>query len=125
MNYEVDKYAELYKRRNKYRFKKKYIFLLIAIVAILTNPSEEKHQMAVKAKFDNYIQNHSESPLTSMQGNPFVDETIIRSVNSTNYLFLSTTNVAWDNGTHIIGFGIFGKVFISSSVDFYLNNKYN
>lgn len=122
---EVDKYAELYKQRNKHRFKKKYIFLLIAIVAILTNPSQEKHQNAVKAKFDNYLQNHSGSRLTSIQGNPFVDQTIMRSVNSTDYLFLSTTNVAWNNDTHIIGFGMFGKVFISSSVDFYLNNKYN
>ncbi|MDR1090903.1 MAG: hypothetical protein LBL79_07480 [Prevotella sp.] len=122
---EVDKYAELYKRRNQHRFKKKYVFLLIAIIAVLTNPSQEKHQNAVKAKFDNYIRNYSGSALSLMQGNPFVDQTIIRSVNSTNYLFFSTTNVAWDNDTHIIGFGIFGKVFISSSVDLYLNSKYN
>lgn len=122
---EVDKYAELYKRRNKYKFKKKYIFLLIAIIAVLTNPSQEQHQKAVKARFDNYIGNHTESSLASMRNNPFVDQTILRSVNSTSYLFLSTTNVAWDNDTHIIGFGIFGKVFISSSVDFYLSSNYN
>ncbi|MFV0537211.1 MAG: hypothetical protein ACK5M3_07545 [Dysgonomonas sp.] len=125
MAYEVDKYAEMYKRRNKYRFKKKYLLLLIALVAILTNPSQEKHQNAVRDRFDNYIQNHSESPLTSIKGNPVIDHLILRSVNSTNYLFLSTTNVVWDDDTHIIGFGIFGKVFISSSVDFYLNKKYN
>ncbi|MFT4222749.1 hypothetical protein [Dysgonomonas sp.] len=122
---EADKYAGLYKKRSKYRLKKKHVFLLIALIAILTNPSQEKHQNAVRARFDNYIQNHSESPLTSIQGNPVIDQLIFRSVNSTNYLFFSTTNVVWDNDTHIIGFGIFGKVFISSSVDFYLNKKYN
>ena len=122
---EVDKYAELYKRRSKYRLKKKHIFLLIALVAILTNPSQEKHRNAVRDRFDNYIQNHSESSLTLIQGNPVIDQLILRSVNSTNYIFFSTTNVVWDNDTHIIGFSIFGKVFISSSVDFYLNKKYN
>lgn len=122
---EVDKYAELYKRKSKYRLKKKHVFLLIALIAILTNPSQEKHQNAVRDRFDSYIKKHSESPLTSIQGNPVIDQLILRSVNSTNYLFLSTTNVVWDDDTHIIGFGIFGKVFISSSVDFYLNKKYN
>lgn len=122
---EVDKYAELYKRRSKYRLKKKHIFLLIALIAILTNPSQKKHQKAVKDRFDNYIENHSESRLTLIQGNPVIDQLIFRSVNSSNYFLFSTTNVVWDNDSHIIGFGIFGKVFISSSVDFYLNKKYN
>ncbi len=122
---KVDKYAELYKRRSKYRLKKKHIFLLIILIAIFTNPSQKKHQKAVKNRFDNYIENQSESRLTSIQGNPVIDQLIFRSVNSSNYLFFSTTNVVWDNDTHIIGFGIFDKVFISSSVDFYLNQKYN
>lgn len=122
---EVDKYAELYKRRSKYRLKKRHVFLLIALVAILTNPSQERHQNAVRGKFDSYIQHHSESPLTAIQGNPAVDQMIFRSVTSTNYLFLSTTNVVWDGNTHTIGFGIFGLVFISGSVDSYLSQRYN
>ena len=122
---EVDKYAELYKRKSKYRLKKRHVFLLIALVAILTNPSQERHQNAVRDKFDNYIQHHSESPLTAMQGNPAIDQMILRSVSSTNYLFLSTTNVVWDDGSHIIGFGIFGMVFISDRVDSFLGQKFN
>lgn len=122
---EVDKYAELYKRRNKYRFKKKYLFILIAFIAILTNPSEDSHKKAVKAKFDNYIETHSGSPLSSMKGNPFVEQTISMSVNSTSYLFFSTTNVAWNDDTYVIGIGIFGKVFISDRIDSYLSHGYN
>lgn len=122
---EVDKYAELYKRKRKYRLKKRHVFLLVALVAILTNPSLKKHQNAVRDKFDSYIQHHAESPLTAIQGNPVVDQMILRSVTSENYLFLSTTNVVQNGDTHTIGFGIFGMVFISSSVDSYLDQKYN
>lgn len=122
---EVDKYAELYKQKRKYRLKKRHVFLLIALVAILTNPSQERHQHAVKDKFDDYMQHHSESPLTAMQENPAIDQMILRSVTSTNYLFLSTTNVVWNNGSHTVGLGIFGMVFISGSVDSFLGQKYN
>jgi hypothetical protein len=124
MTYEPDKYAEIYKQRNKYKFRKKYVFILIALVAALTNPSQERHRNAVKSRFDSYIQNNAGNSLATMQGNPFVYQTIMMSVNSTDYLFFSTTNVVWDDDTLVIGFGLFGKVFISNRVDDFLDSKY-
>lgn len=118
---EPDKYAELYKNRNKIKIKKKYILILILLIAILTNPSITKHQTAVVDKIENYLQNNQNTPASSVNGLYTVEDQIKNRISSSSYLFFSTTEVSIDNQTETIGIGIFGMVFISDAVDFYLS----
>lgn len=118
---ETDKYAELYKNRNRIKIKKKYILIFILIVAALTNPSITKHQTAAVDKIQNYLQNSPHTSTSSAGSLYFVEDQIKSRVSSSSYLFFSTTEVTIDNKAEIIGIGLFGMVFISDAVDFYLN----
>lgn len=119
---EVDRYKQLYENRNKKRIKKKYIFILIAIIALLTNPGDNKHREAVYSRLNSYMDSHSRSPVAAMKGNPYLEQVMQTSVHSNSYLFFSTTNVTWKDDSYVVGFGVFGMVFISNAVDSYLNS---
>lgn len=118
---EPDKYAELYKNRNKVRIKKKYILILILIIAALTNPSITKHQTAVVDKIESFLQKKSNATTPSVSGLFLIEDQIKNKISSSSYLFFSTTEVTIENRTETIGIGVFGMVFISGAVDFYLS----
>lgn len=104
-------------------FKKKYLILLILIVAFATNPGEEKHKEAVKAKVNSIVMPVDASGYQA--GNAYIDQLVTTHVGSSNYLLFSTTEVTWNDETRTIGFGAFGNVFLSNMVDEALNKKFN
>ncbi len=107
------------------------ILILVALVAMLTNPSEEKHRSKVKSVIAAQVQSTIGNEIGSMNkdwgalaknagllmGNAMIDPMVNTMVKSTDYILFSTTNLIWQGESQIIGFGIFGHVFISSKIN--------
>ena len=103
------------------------IAAVIFLVAMLTNPNQERHKEAVKNGLKTAIQNaikklpakttdeleQARQALTTMLGDPFIDTIVNDSVSSGNYIFFSTTKFTFEGETKIIGIGAFGNVFIA------------
>lgn len=115
--------------------KKIYFFLLlaglIAVAAVVTNPDEEQHREAVRAKVYAHIQKSlpQESPesnsvweelsraMVESLGNEFIDVMINSLVTADNYVLFSRTRVTLFGESEVIGFGVLGHVFLSSNLD--------
>lgn len=105
------------------------IFVLIGLVAILTNPKLHDHKEAVKTKISSSLQkntNSDDETDTSYQlgrsfgnliGGVLIDQIIDNIVSIDNYVLFSLTKVSWDGETKVIGYGLFGNVFFSSELE--------
>mgnify|MGYP003605125588 CR=1 FL=1 len=122
--------------------KQSIIILLIAIIvliAVFTNPNAQTHREAVKVVFNenlqkeqakNALENNSEfekagANLGMMLGSVFIDKMIENIVTSDNYVLFSLTKVSWEGKSKIIGYGLFGNVFISDEANKALKNDSN
>ncbi|POY40448.1 hypothetical protein C3L50_07340 [Flavobacterium alvei] len=108
------------------------IAAFIILIAVISNPNEDKHKSAVKSKVlafnmanavsdianstDNNYNNVGRSIGTAL-GGVIVEQLINSIVSSDNYLVFSTTKVTWEGETKIIGFGAFGNVFLSDKLE--------
>jgi hypothetical protein len=115
--------------------KKKYIFLLFGclflLIAILTNPNQDRHKEVVKNKLNTIMQKAMKdglknsdsgaeqlgSALGLMLGGALLDRMIETMVSTDNYVLFSTTKITWDGKSKLIGIGVFGNVFISDKID--------
>ena len=116
--------------------KKSYMISAIAavifLVAILTNPNQERHKEAVKTKLNASIQKAMKEMstteedkrfeqiaqgLTRVFGGPLVDAIVGSTISSDNYIFFSTTRFSDAGETKIIGIGVFGNVFLSKKIN--------
>jgi len=104
------------------------ILILVAVIiaAFVSNPDEQQHRDAAKAKFKTILENTmseyglEKNILTTLGfdiGDRFVDETIKNYISSDNYFVCSTTKFNFDGKSSVIGIGAFGKVWISTEVD--------
>lgn len=119
-----------YRRREESKgkiniLKKRYIIILILIVAFITNPSEDKHKSVVKSRiygvmYVNPLTSNEES--SAYQTDMLVNQIVDTYVSYSNYLLFSTTNVTWKGETMYIGIGIFGYVYIPEKVNEILLN---
>lgn len=94
-------------------FKKRYLLIIIFIIALFTNPGQEKHKRAIMdglSKAGYYA--YSENPESQSAYDQQITRLIDQHVSSSGYLLFSTTNVEWSGRTYIAGIGIFGKVFL-------------
>lgn len=119
--------------------KKSYLIFaaigLIVLVAILTNPNEDKHKEVMKSKANSYMQKYIKGSLTEtdseqeqagqglgmMLGGVLVDRIIDNIVSVNNYILFSTTEISWDGQTKVIGVGAFGNVYVTSKLDEAMN----
>jgi hypothetical protein len=119
--------------------KKNYIFLIIigviALIAILTNPNQDRHKEVIKNKISSYMQKSMKESLTNteneweqagqalgiMLGGALIDEIIDNLVSTDNFVLFSTTKINWEGETKVIGIGAFGNVFITSKLDEAMN----
>jgi len=115
--------------------RKNYLFFgiigIIVLVAILTNPNQNRHKEVVKNKLNSYIQKSMTESLTEtdndleqagqalgmMLGGALVDKMVDNLVSTNNYLLFSTTKINWKGQSKVIGIGIFGNVYITSKLD--------
>lgn len=104
--------------------------LFTVLVLILTNPSEEMHKSAVKAKLTVYMQKQLKEQMPTMSaggrllqglGSLFsgtvVDQIISTGVTRSNYLLFSTTKFTYQGEPKTLGLGILGNVYLSSKID--------
>ena len=111
------------------------VFTTILLIAILTNPSQEEHKEKVKETFTTYYQKSLEdshvytedsfASLGSLLGESFIKQIIENAVNRDNYIFFSLTKVTFKGEEKIIGYGIFGNVFLSKKVEEAFNKNVN
>jgi len=119
--------------------KKNYVILgiigLIIIIAVITNPNQDRHKEVIKSKLNTYMQkslkdSHSETnsewdqagkALGLMFGGAIIDQIINNLVSTDNYVLFSTTKITWDGKTKIVGIGAFGNVYLTSQLDDALN----
>lgn len=116
-----------------------YVTLVIGFVvmiAVITNPNEDKHKSAVKSKLvafkmskditdksnntsnsDYNSARHIGVVLGSVIGSSILEEIVNDLVSTNNYLIFSTTKLAVKGENKIVGFGVFGNVFISDKLN--------
>lgn len=107
------------------------IIAVVFLVAILTNPSQDRHKEVLKTKLNAFMQKSlKETPIDTTNpfaqagqtfgmliGDVMVDKILNNLVSTDNYLILSTTKIALDGEPKVIGIGAFGNVFLSSKID--------
>lgn len=93
----------------------------VAMVLIVTNPSEQAH----KDKVVNVI---LQKVAPTMEGNPFAvfaNTFAVNMVNSmvrrNNYIFFSTTEISYLGNSRVIGYGVLGMVNINKEATDRLN----
>ena len=110
--------------------------VLIILIAVITNPNEDKHKSEVKSKLisskiSNALTDKASDTgnsdkdaarriglvLGSVIGGSIVEEMVDNLVTTDNYIVFSTTNVNVKGKNKIIGFGAFGNVFLSDKLD--------
>lgn len=111
------------------------VFGLITLVAVLTNPNQERHKEVIKNKLNVYMQKSMKENLTQsnneweqagqalgmMFGGALVDRIIDNLVSTDNYVLFSITKITSDGQTNVIGVGAFGNVFITGELEDALN----
>lgn len=117
--------------------KKRYFAFIIVIgivlVAILTNPNQERHREVVKSeiliymqksKFDKLSESETDDGWTglgqalgTMISGMLVNGIVNNFISSDNYVLFSTTKLTWDGENYIIGAGLFGNVFLTKKLD--------
>lgn len=111
------------------------VVLIFCAVAMLTNPSQDRHKEVLKTKLTAYMQKSMTQNLSKTKnewgdaGEAFglmfsgvmIDGIINNLVSSDNYVLFSTTKITWEGKAKIVGFGAFGNVFISDELDKAMN----
>lgn len=105
-------------------FKKRYIFILIILIAFVTNPSKEKHRNVIKEKVNAVMGNDNSYAGENLPEyeDVLLNEIIDSYINYSNYLLFSTISTGYQGETRVIGFGAFGIVYIPGKVEEMLLN---
>ncbi|MDP3359105.1 MAG: hypothetical protein Q8S41_07125 [Lutibacter sp.] len=105
------------------------IFIIIGLVAILTNPKLQEHKDAVKAKIAASHQKNTNlqeeknaayylgRSFGNLLGDVLIDNIVNTIVSTDNYVLFSLTKVTWDSETKVIGVGLFGNIFFSPKIN--------
>ncbi len=100
------------------------IFVVLLLAAIFTNPDKAQHKKAFQqratATMDEIIQERNDALLSKawqFVGANLLSKYIESNVERSNYGFFSLTKILWDREKHVVGVGVFGKVFITKKLD--------
>jgi predicted lysophospholipase L1 biosynthesis ABC-type transport system permease subunit len=122
--------------------KKNYLVVVIigviVLVAVLTNPSEDRHREAMKSRLNAHMQKTIKQrlgedangleglaqALGAILGGSVVSGLVENVVSSDNYVLFSTTKMTWEGESKVVGVGAFGNVFISNKIDKALDEEF-
>ena len=104
---------------------------IIILIAILTNPNQDRHKEVIKNKLNSYMQKSMKQKLSEsnneweragqafgmLLGGALVDRVIDTLVSTDNYLLFSLTKISWEGEMKIVGYGAFGNVYVTSKLD--------
>lgn len=112
-----------------------FAFVIILLIAIFTNPSQEEHKEKVKETFTAYYQKslkenqtdskNAFSALGSLLGNSLINAMIENAITRNNYVVFSLTKVTYEGEEKLIGYGVFGNVFLSEKIEEAFDKKIN
>lgn len=108
---------------------------LIILVAVFTNPDQNRHKEVIKNKLITYMQKSIKKDQAEPRdefeeaaqaigitlGGMIAEKVLDNLVSTDNYVVFSTTKITWEGETRIIGIGAFGNVFITKKLDDSLN----
>jgi hypothetical protein len=111
------------------------ILSLIIIVAVLTNPDQDRHKEIIKNKLLTSLQKSMKQNQTQIKddweeagqalgiilGGVIIDGLLNNLMSTDNYVLFSTTKITWDGERKIIGIGALGNVFLTRKLDEALN----
>ncbi|MES2654901.1 MAG: DUF4359 domain-containing protein [Bacteroidota bacterium] len=121
--------------------KKNYLMIaivsVIILVAILTNPNQDRHKEVIKNKLQAFMQKSMKENLTETNdnweqagqalgmvlGGALINRIIDNLVSTDNYVLFSTTKISWEGETKVIGIGAFGNVFLTGNLDEAMNEE--
>lgn len=111
------------------------ISLIVSLLLVLSNPSQEDHRQALKNKFVESVQKKlANQPKTTSEigetfgvtmATAFIGNMVDATVTRNNWLLFSTTEIRVEGKSKTIGFGILGHVYLSSKVDEALSEGLN
>lgn len=94
-------------------FKKRYIVILILLVAIITNPSKERYKNKIVEIVDSSIGvSEYSSEKSTPQVDTLLDQILESYMNYSNYFLFSTISVEDKGDSKVVGFGAFGFIYI-------------
>ena len=99
------------------------IIALVAVIAFATNPDVDRHRAAMNQRATIVMsevvaeQNILVQGTWGLTGNRLLTEFVNASVRADNYFLFSITKINWDNESHSVGFGMFGRVFIFRQIN--------
>ena len=104
------------------------VIAVVALVAFITNPSEESHREAVRNALETSMNNTIEEKtsdglkglgkaLGNMFGTKLLDTVVNETVSRDNYGLCSTTKCRYNGEDYVVGLGLFGHVFVSSKLE--------
>lgn len=119
--------------------KKSYIIMgaigLVLLVAIITNPNQDRHKEVLKAKLNAYMHQSLKATqsgsgdewaqagqaLGLMMGGAMIEGIIDNMVSTDNYLLFSLTKINVEGKSKVVGIGAFGNVFLTSRLNDEMN----
>ncbi|QBN17798.1 DUF4359 domain-containing protein [Flavobacterium nackdongense] len=100
---------------------------IILIIAIFTNPNQTAHKEKVKTTITSLFQkqlkenetesNNSFQALGSLLGTSLINTIVENGVSCDNYILFSITKFTYEGQEKSIGYGLLGKVFLSSKIE--------
>ena len=110
------------------------IVAILLIAAALTNPNTDNHKEFMIIKLNKLTQNplpksdkklrNTDSLSGMMLAEKFVNKMVDQIISVDNYFLFSLTVATYRGNTKTIGFGAFGKVYITNQVDKLLSKKF-
>lgn len=101
-----------------------WLILIVAVVAIWTNPKKEQHEIVVKQKAEYLLKKQlgkKEQGIfdlgMQLLGRDVVQDFVSKNVVVTNYYLFSLTKIKWDGKDNTIGIGAFDHVWLSPKID--------
>ena len=100
---------------------------LFLLIAVITNPDQDRHEEVIKEKFNSYMQKSMTEGLSETDngwealgmalGVAMVNGIISNIVTTDNYVIFSVTKITWAGESKVIGVGAFGNVFLNGKLD--------
>lgn len=99
-------------------------FLIVFAVAFFTNPGEQAHQTALKAKsnaiMDEIVAERNDvlsATAWQLAGTRLLNEFIDTNLTVDNYYLFSVSKIRWNGKAYPVGVGAFGKVYITRQLN--------
>ena len=112
------------RKTNKSGFIFLIFLIIIAAIAFFTNPDEQTHKEAIKAKSADILKeivsertDGVSAVAWQMAGEQLLTGFIISNVTVENYYLFSIPKINWDGKSYPIGAGAFGKVYVTKHLN--------